>query len=77
MIEGDDSRVGEAPDTMQAGLWIGAGTCVLLTLVAILAERRRSSRRDPDRVGIMPWTAIQMASILGSVMCAALALTSR
>lgn len=62
---------------MQATLWAAVAVCAAILVIAIVAERRRAGRRDPDRVGIMPWISIQMAATLGCVMFAALALTVR
>ncbi|MDT9599829.1 hypothetical protein [Sphingosinicella rhizophila] len=58
----------------QAGLWWGAGVSMAIALLAGLAEWRRGKRRDLDRVGIMPWNAIQIFALLIAVIAAALAL---
>ncbi len=55
------------------------GLLLLVAIVALVAERRRSARRDLDRVGCMPWTMIYalcffMACVLlGGALRAALA----
>lgn len=54
-----------ASDTTIYLLW-GAGF-VLLALVAMLAEHLRHKRRQIDKVGCIPWTAI----FLAAAMCAA------
>lgn len=59
---------------MQGSLWIGVGAWVALAAGSALAERRRARRVDLDRVGIMPWTLIQLLSVLGAVVTAALAI---
>lgn len=47
-----------------------------LAAIASWAERRGANRRDPDRVGLMPWPLILVLAILGAAICAALALQS-
>ena len=44
---------------------------VLAALLAALAwhgDRRRMRRRDPDRVGLMPWTGLFFWSFLAAVL---------
>jgi len=46
----------------------------LVALVAWTGDRRRMRRRDPDRVGLMPWTSLFFwATLLASVLMAAAA----
>ncbi len=59
------------------GLWGIAAASATIFAVAVLAEHRRSRRRDPDRVGWMPWTLVQLVAILATVFAVALALTMR
>lgn len=59
---------------MQAKLWGGAAACVAMAVVSGVAEWRRTRRADLDRVGFMPWPALQMASFLGALILASLAL---
>lgn len=59
---------------MQVPLWIGVGALVAVAAGSGLADWRRSRRRELDRVGWMPWTTIQVASILAAVITAALAI---
>jgi hypothetical protein len=51
-----------ASDATLAGL-AGAGF-MILAVVATFAEWRRSRRRNIDRVGWVPWTAVFLASFL-------------
>lgn len=37
---------------------VAAGACLLLALVASVAEWRRMRRRDLNRVGWVPWTTV-------------------
>lgn len=46
----------------------------LLVLVSSLADRRRHKRININDVGFMPWTAITVFSVLGTVLSAALAI---
>ncbi|MBD8678632.1 hypothetical protein IFT55_09240 [Sphingomonas sp. CFBP 13720] len=55
--------------------WIIAAVCATIFVTAMLAEQRRARRRDPDRVGFMPWTLVQLLAILATVLSVALALT--
>ena len=60
--------------TTQDMLWTGAGIAMAVAVLAAVAEHRRSSRRDLDRVGIMPWNLIQVIAFLCATLAAALAL---
>ncbi len=55
-------------------LWTIAGVAAMLFAVSVLAERRRTLRRDPDRVGWMPWTLVQLIAVLVMVFGVAMAL---
>lgn len=61
---------------MQAPLWLFAGISAVVAGIAALADRRRSRRRDLDRVGWVPWPSIVVAAILCTAIGAALALKS-
>ncbi len=56
--------------SLQQQLWIGAGICVALAIIAGLGEFRRRKRRDFDGVGFMPWHLVQFLSLLGALMFA-------
>lgn len=55
-------------------LWTIAGVAAMLFAVSVLAERRRTLRHDPDRVGWMPWTLVQFIAVLLVVFAVAMAL---
>jgi hypothetical protein len=57
--------------------WWGAlGTAAgVLALVASVADRRRVRRRELDKVGYVPWTAVFFAALLGA--CVALGFAAR
>ncbi|PTQ09933.1 hypothetical protein CLG96_12300 [Sphingomonas oleivorans] len=55
-------------------LWIMAGLAAASALAAALAERRRHARRDLDRVGWVPWPAVQLAALFVAVLLVVLAL---
>ncbi len=49
-----------ASDATLVGLW--AGGFLLLAVLALLADWRRSRRKNIDRVGCLPWTPIFLAA---------------
>ncbi len=59
---------------MQGPLWIGVGAWLAVAAGSGMADLRRARRSDPDAVGWMPWTLIQILAILGAVVTAALAI---
>lgn len=59
---------------MQAGLWTGAALFVGLGLIAYARDRARHRRADPDRVSAIDWALVQLLSLFGALVCAALAL---
>lgn len=59
---------------MQGPMWIGVGAFVAVAAGSGLADWRRVKRSDPDRVGWVPWTLIQIMAVLGAVVTAALAI---
>jgi membrane-anchored protein YejM (alkaline phosphatase superfamily) len=58
-------------------LWIAAAVLFVIAAIAALAEHRRTRRRNLDRVGWVPWNAIQVLAFIGSVLALALALKAR
>lgn len=64
-------------DDQRTVLWSIAAICAMVFAVAVFAEHRRSRRHDPDRVGWVPWTLVQLAAVLAMVFAVALALTGR
>jgi hypothetical protein len=58
-------------------LWTIAGTSATTFVLAIAGAARRNRRLDPDRVGWMPWTLVQLVAVLASVFSVALVLTGR
>ena len=60
----------------QAGLWAGAGVAMATAVIAGVAEYRRGKRKDLDRVGIMPWNAIQIFAFLVAMIAVIFAVKS-
>jgi hypothetical protein len=61
---------------MQA-YWSAAAACAAVAVAGAVADRRRSRRADPDRVGAIDWTGVQMAALFGAILLAALTVTAR
>lgn len=55
-------------------MWIGVGAWLALAVGSGLADIRRTRRSDPDAVGFMPWSLVQVLAILGAVITAAFAI---
>jgi hypothetical protein len=55
-------------------LEIAAGALLLLAVFASFAERRRRTRRDIDRPGLVPWQLIEVLAFFGAVGAVLLAL---
>lgn len=57
--------------TIHATLWTAAASAGALAVAAGVAERRRSRRRDIDKVGWVPWTLVQVVAMaLAALMVA-------
>jgi hypothetical protein len=54
-------------------LWTAAALFAALAALAAWADHRRTRRRDIDRPGWVPWTALTFFALLLAVVCAALA----
>lgn len=52
---------------------VAGAICAMLAFVAWLGDRRRVRRRDLERVGFMPWTAVFFVSLVGALIMLALA----
>jgi hypothetical protein len=59
---------------MQLQFWIAAGVALLVAVVAGVAEHRRRRRRNLERVGWVPWMAIQMAGLFAALVLVSVAL---
>lgn len=51
-----------------------AAAAFALAVVAWLADVRRTRRRDPDAVGVMPWTSIFLAAFFVAAIATLFAL---
>lgn len=47
---------------------IAGGVAAVLAILAWVLERKRLHRRDLDRVGFMPWTAIFFWALMAAVL---------
>ena len=61
---------------MQVQLLGGAAAALILAGVSAVGEHRRNNRRDPDNVGMVPWTLIQMLAIVGAIVLVSVALNA-
>ena len=59
---------------MQQLLWSGVAAFLGLAVASGFAEHRRRTRRDMDRVGVVPWPFIQFLAIMAALLAASLAL---
>lgn len=59
---------------MQAMLWALAGASAAMAMLAALADRRRSRRRDLDRVGWVPWPLLVVVGVMLALAFAAFAI---
>jgi hypothetical protein len=57
-------------------LWLLAGALMLLAIVSVFAEQRRTRRRDLDNPGWVPWNLLQILSFLLAIAAAVLAIRS-
>lgn len=58
------------------GAWVTAACALLIAAAAAIAERRRLRRRDPDRIGWVPWHGIILAALFAFAMAVAFAIRS-
>jgi len=59
---------------MQLEFWIAVGVALLIAILTGVAEHRRRKRRDLERVGWVPWMAIQMAALFVALVLVSVAL---
>jgi len=62
---------------MQEKLWWGAGAALIVAVIAVVGDRRRNRRANPDDVGFMPWALVQVIAFLIAMILAGLAVSSR
>lgn len=60
--------------TIQTTLWTAAAGAGALAAFAGVAERRRSRRRDIDKVGWVPWTLVQVIAVAMAALMIAYAI---
>jgi hypothetical protein len=68
------SLVQRGKNFMRDGLWISCGAALVIAGIAVLGDRRRNRRSDPDDVGFMPWPLVLVLSLIIAGLLAALAL---
>ena len=62
---------------MHGELWSGAAVALGVAVVSGFGEHRRRRRRDPDKVGLVPWPLIQVLAMLVAVILVSVALNLR
>jgi hypothetical protein len=70
-MTGELEQLRFASDATFAAIW-GAGL-LLIAGLAMWADMRRTRRKHPDKVGLMPWTAIFFLTAVPGVGLIALA----
>lgn len=60
-----------ASEATHAAVW--GGGLLLVALLAMWAEKRRTKRKHPDKVGLMPWTTIFLVAAMLGVTLVSLA----
>lgn len=56
-------------------MWVVVAiTGAILSLISIVADRRRHRRNNIEHVGFMPWTGISVLSIMVTLLSTALAI---
>ena len=60
---------------MSSAFW-GAGVAVLVALASAGGERRRTRRRNPDRVGWVDWRTVQLFALITALLLVSVALNS-
>ena len=56
-----------------SGWTITGIAALLLAGISSMAERRRTNRKDIEKVGFMPWPMIMVLSLLTGIICFAFA----
>lgn len=60
---------------MQPHIWqIASLAMIAIAGLAAYGDRRRIHRSDPDRVGFMPWTLVQVVALFAAAIAGTLAL---
>jgi hypothetical protein len=59
---------------MQGSMMTIAAAAAALTAVSALADHRRRTRTDIDRVGFMPWPLISIAAVMTAIFAFAAAM---
>jgi hypothetical protein len=63
----------ELPPELSLELALAGAVAVALAIAAVIGDRRRMRRSDPDAVGFMPWTGVFFVAFLAAVLLLGLA----
>ena len=61
---------------MVSPFWIGAGSSLVLAVIAGLRDRRRKRRDNLDSIGLVDWPTVQVLSLIAAAILASIAANS-
>jgi len=61
---------------MVSPFWIGAGSSLVLAVIAGLRDRRRKRRDNLDSIGLVDWPTVQVIALIAAAILASIAANS-